>query len=64
MFLTRIHVNLLGNWVELAESDTIFNTNAYVWIKENNLHEHTFIWVGYQGKGYKIHVSQVQLSQV
>ena len=57
----KIYTNLLGTWVELSESDKIFNTSAYVWIKENNLHEHDFIWVEHNGKGYKIHVSQVQI---
>ena len=59
--MKQIFVNLIGNWVELKDTDTIFNTNPYIWIKENNLHEHDFITIGYEGKGYKIHVSNVQI---
>lgn len=59
----KIHVNLLGEWVTLDdELDTIYNEIPSIWMEDNNLHEHQFIWVGYNGKGYKVHVSQIQIS--
>ncbi|MEC0173017.1 hypothetical protein [Paenibacillus graminis] len=61
--MKQIYANLLGNWVELTNEDgaTIMNEDPSTWIQEQNLHEFDFIWVGYRGRGYKIHVSQVQI---
>lgn len=58
-----IYVNLLGEWTLLSpEESTIFNRNPYVWIKEESLHEFHFIHVGHKEKGYKIHISQLQVT--
>ncbi|MEB8649341.1 hypothetical protein P4G96_10595 [Bacillus cereus] len=60
--MKKIYANLLGEWVELQDTDTIQNENPYIWIREHNLHEHNFINVSSGEKGYKIHVSQIQIS--
>jgi hypothetical protein len=59
----KVYANLLGDWVELNGHGEIFNTPVQQWVKENNLHEHVFVSIKYKGKGYKIHVSQIQLVQ-
>ncbi|WP_319372194.1 hypothetical protein [uncultured Ilyobacter sp.] len=60
--MTKIYANLIGNWTLLTESDTIMNENPYVWVKEKNIQEHDFIWVGHENTGYRIHVSQIQIT--
>ncbi len=60
----KIYANILGTWVELKDTDTIYNTNPYTWIKENNLHDFTFIWIDYNGVGYKIHISHIQIKSM
>lgn len=59
--MKTIYVNILGNWIKLDNTALIKNTNAYVWIKENNLYEYEFITVTFPAakKGYKVHISNV-----
>lgn len=59
--IRRIFVNLpFEGWQELTQYDTIFNTPAYIWIKEHAIEDYQFIWISYEGNGHKIPVSQIQ----
>lgn len=64
--MKTIYVNILGNWTKLDKDDLIQNTNAYVWIQENNLDDYEFINIGFpiSKKGYKIHVSNVVIETI
>jgi hypothetical protein len=57
----EIYANLLGNWVKLKDTDTIFNENPVAWVKEHDLRVQEFIQVGYDGAGYKISASCIQI---
>lgn len=59
--MKAIYVNILGNWAKLDKEDLIQNTNAYLWIQENNLYDYDFINIGITSTntGYKVHISNV-----
>lgn len=64
--MKTIYVNILGTWTKLDKNALIQNTNAYVWIQENNLHEYEFITISFPiaKKGYKIHTSNVIIETI
>ena len=58
-----IYANLLGSWTLLSSEDsTIFNEDPYTWLRENVINDHVFIQLGHKGKGYKLHVSHIQIT--
>ncbi len=59
--MKRIFVCLLGEWTQLTEGDTIFNTEPHTWLKENNIGEYEFLKILCGGTGYEIHKSHLQV---
>lgn len=61
-----IYANLIGNWTELSEDDTICGTPAYEYVEEeitntdNTNRNNGFLQVIHNDKKYHIHYSQIQ----
>lgn len=56
-----VYANILGEWIKLEDSDTIFNYPSFSFLYKVNIDDHSFLDVKIKGVQYKLHVSQIQI---
>lgn len=65
--MTKVYACLLGEWVNLSESDNVVIDNSYtdanLWYTEvgQTMFDYNYIHIGYDGVDYKIHPSFIQV---
>lgn len=57
----NVHVNLVGNWTQLVGDDMAENYPFQQFFKEQDWQDYEFIRIEHEGKGYKVHRSQIQI---
>lgn len=62
--MRTVFANILGDWTEITDGDTLDCLDPVSWVKEGGLEkseEFGYVNVQHNGENYRMHISQIQV---